>query len=298
MDRFRGVFPATITPMTAEGDLNEETFRHVLEFNIQAGVHGFWVAGGTGESVLLADEENKRIAEIAADQNNGRVVNIMHVGAATTQRAARLAEHAAKVGIESICCVPPFFYGRGDEEIVEHYRIVAAAADLPLFIYNLPSATGVEITPQLARKIQDRVPQLTGLKHSAANFYNIRAFDRMGLACFTGSGALFLPALTIGAAGCVDGPPNAAPEHWVEIWEAYGEGDLKRAEAAQTRADKMFDLFTEFSYLACLKALLSHRLGMDCGSPRPPGAPLTQQQTEGLLQRAENLGMGRVSLKL
>ncbi len=297
MNRFRGVFPATITPMTAAGDLEEEAFRQILEFNIQAGVQGFWVAGGTGESVLLADEENKRIASIAAEQNRGRVANIMHVGAATTERAARLAEHAAKVGIESICCVPPFFYARSDEEVVEHYRVVAAAANLPLFIYNLPSATGVEITPQLARKIQDRVPQLAGLKHSAANFYNIRLFDRMGLACFSGSGALFLPALTIGAAGCVDGPPNVAPERWVEIWEAYEEGDLKRAEAAQVRADKMFDLFSEFSYLTCIKALLSHRLGIDCGSPRPPGSPLTGEQTKRLLQRAEELGLGQVSIK-
>ena len=64
-----------------------------MEFNIQAGVHGFWVAGGTGESVLLDDDENMRIATIAADQSQGRIANIMHVGATTTARAARLAEH-------------------------------------------------------------------------------------------------------------------------------------------------------------------------------------------------------------
>lgn len=86
-------------------NLNEDALRKVIEFNIQAGVHGFWVAGGTGESVLLDDQENMRIAEIAADQNQGYINNIMHVGAATT----RLAEHAAKAGVEAICCVPPFF---------------------------------------------------------------------------------------------------------------------------------------------------------------------------------------------
>ena len=69
-----------ITPMTADGQLNESIFRQVMEFNIQAGVHGFWVAGGTGESVLLDDEENRRIAEIAVDQAQGRINNIMHVG--------------------------------------------------------------------------------------------------------------------------------------------------------------------------------------------------------------------------
>jgi dihydrodipicolinate synthase/N-acetylneuraminate lyase len=153
---FKGVFPAMITPMTANGEFNEAVFRQVMEFNIRAGVHGFWLAGGTGESVLLDDTENRRIAEAAVDQSQGRIVNIMHVGAPTTLRSAHLAEHAAKVGVEAICCVPPFFYHQSDDDIAEHYRVVAAAASLPLFVYNLPSSTGVEITPKLMRKIHDR----------------------------------------------------------------------------------------------------------------------------------------------
>ena len=124
MNKFRGIFPAIITPMTPEGKLNEEAYRQVMEFNIQAGVHGFWVAGGTGESILLDDAENRRIAEIVADQSQGRIANIMHVGAPTTTRSARLAEHAAKAGVEAICCVPPFFYRQNDDALVEHYRVI------------------------------------------------------------------------------------------------------------------------------------------------------------------------------
>ena len=236
MSRFRGIFPAIITPMTPDGGLNEAAFREVMEFNIQAGVDGFWVAGGTGESILLTDEENRRIADISADQNRGRIKNIMHVGAATTARSAALAEHAAKAGVEAICCVPPFFYGFTDEQIVEHYRVVGAAADLPLFVYNLPQATNVEITPDLMRKIQEGVPQLAGLKHSAVDFTNISAFARMGLDCLTGSSKLMLPGLVMGATGCVDGPPNAAPELWVELYKIYLSGDMEKARAVQERA--------------------------------------------------------------
>ena len=290
---FHGIFPAIITPMTPEGKLNEVAFRKVIEFNIQAGVHGFWVAGGTGESVLLDDEENNRIAEVIADQSNGRIKNIMHVGAPTTARAAKMAEHAAKAGVESICCVPPFFYGRDDAEIVEHYRIVGAAADLPLFIYNLPGATGVEITPALMRKIQDGVPQLAGLKHSAVTFGNVRAFAKMGLFCLIGNSRLMLPALTIGATGCVDGPPNMAPELWVEIWNAYQAGDLKRAEAAQDRACEAADrvLGCGGGFHGLLKATLSERLGIDCGHPRPPGSPLTVDQLTALRKCVAELGL-------
>ena len=251
MSQFQGVYPAIITPMTSEGRFNEEAFRKVMEFNTEAGAHGFWVAGGAGESVLLDDEENNRIADIAADQAGGRAKNIMHVGAPTTARAARLAEHAAGAGVEAICCVPPFFYGTSDDGIVEHYRAVAAAADLPLFVYNLPGCTGVEITSDLMAKIQERVPQLAGLKHSAPTLSHVREFADMGLSCLIGNCRLMLPALTIGATGCVDGPLNVAPEFWLEIWNAYQEGDLKRAEAAQARA-------TEVSSLRPWRALPRH----------------------------------------
>ncbi|MEZ4707348.1 MAG: dihydrodipicolinate synthase family protein [Caldilineaceae bacterium] len=292
MSQFKGIVPAIITPMTADGKLNEDAFRRVMEFNIQAGVHGFWVAGGTGESILLSDEENRRIAEIAADQNQGRITNIMHVGASTTARAAALAEHAAKVGVEAICCVPPFFYGQSDESIVEHYRIVAAAADLPLFVYNLPQSTNVEITPPLMRKIQDKVPQLAGLKHSAPYQGYVRDFANMGLACFVGNCRLMLPVMTIGAVGCVDGPPNMVPERWVALWNAYQSGDLAAAQAAQEHASKVADLVKPYKFHAIAKAVLSYRLGIDCGAPRPPMAALTADEQRELME-----GLGRLEIE-
>ena len=188
MNEFCGVFPATITPMKPDGELDETTFRQILEFNIQAGVHGFWLAGGTGESILLDDEENQRIAKIAVDQVRGRVTTIMHVGAPTTSRGAKLAQHAARVGIDSICCLPPFPYGQTDQEIVEHLRVIAAAADLPFFVYNVPTLTGIEVTPELMTKIQESVPKLVGLKHSAFNLLNVQIFAKMGLSCLIGFG--------------------------------------------------------------------------------------------------------------
>ena len=296
MADFEGVIPAHVTPMGADGWLNEAAFREIMEFNIQAGVDGFWVAGGTGESVLLDDEENIRIARIAADQNRGRVKNIMHVGAATTLRATKLAENAARAGVEAICCVPPFFYRQTDDAIVAHYRAVGAAADLPLFVYNLPGATGVLITPEMMKKIQDGVPQLKGVKHSAGFSGAVSSFADMGLDVMIGSALLMLPALTIGASGCVDGPPNVAPELWVEIWNAYKAGDFPRAEAAQARASQLGSLVNEFGNPASIKVLLSERLGIDCGEPRLPTPPLTPERRAEVLRRAEAMGIGRVAV--
>ena len=295
MTEFRGVYPAIITPMGPDGELNEAAFREVMEFNIRSGVHGFWVAGGTGESVLLTDEENTRIAEIAADQNKGRVNNIMHVGAPTTRRAARLAENAARAGVEAICCVPPFFYGTTDEAIVEHYRIVAQAADLPLFSYNLPQSTGVEITPDLMAKIKEGVPQLAGVKHSGPDFTSVRSFANMGIDCFTGSGPLMLSALTDGATGCIDGPPCLAPELWVEAWNAYQDGDMMRANAAQERASSLYPMVHSYAYFGTIKALVGERLGIDCGDPRPPLHKLSPQERAHILEEAKKLELAPVA---
>ena len=278
MPEFEGIVPAIITPMTADGEVDEDAFRVVMEDNIQAGVHGFWTAGGTGESVLLTDEENRRIARAAADQNRGRTNVIMHVGAQTTTRAARNAEHAAAAGVEAICAVPPYFVHPGDQSVADYYRTVAAAADLPLFAYNLPQSTGVELTPDLMKRLQDQVPRLTGLKHSGYDMNDIYLFARMGLRAFTGMGRLMLPALTVGAAGCVDGPPCLAPELWVAIWEAYQARDLDGAEAAQARASEVEDMVIDLGYLGALKAAVGERLGIETGEPRLPTPGATPEQ--------------------
>jgi dihydrodipicolinate synthase/N-acetylneuraminate lyase len=283
MDKeFKGVYPALITPMDSDGKLNESALRKVIEFNINAGVHGFWVAGGTGESVLLDDEENRRIAQIVCEESKGRIKNIMHVGTPTTARSAKLAEHAANSGVEAICCVPPFFYRQSDDAIVEHYRVVASAADLPFFVYNLPQSTQVEITPDLMQKIKDKVPQLVGLKHSAPYIGPIRQFCKMGLCCMMGNSRLMLPALMMGASGCIDGPPGMAPEIFVDIWDSFQSGNFKQARESQEKGAQVGALVENTKMHAYYKAFISKRIGIDCGQPRPPFEGLTSSEKDEL----------------
>ena len=291
MTEFRGIYPALITPMTDEGDLNEEAFRRLIDFDIEAGAHGFWIAGGTGESVLVADDENRRISEIAVTQAAGRVPIIMHVGAPSTQRTIALAEHAAAAGVDAICSVPPFFYQPSDAEIARHYREVAAATSLPFFAYNLPSCTGVELTPKIVARLQDEVPEFAGLKHSAPSFINVREFVRMGAATFIGSCQLILPALCVGAVGCIDGPPCCAPDVYLAVWNAFAQGDMPAALAAQDRAIDVCGMLTRSPYFASVKVACSEQIGLDCGVPRPPLSPLTDQQRRMLVASLHGAGV-------
>ncbi len=291
MTEYKGIYTAPITPMTADGELNEAVMREIIEFHVVAGVDGFWLAGGSGESILLDDDENHRIAKIVADQVTGRAKVIMHVGAATTKRAAQNAEAAARAGVDAVCCVPPFFYRQSDAAVVEHYRVVAAATDLPFFSYNLPQMTQCEITAPLMAKIQDAVPQLKGVKHSGPNFANVRAFSSMGLDCFIGLSPLMLPALAAGAVGCVDGWPGIAPEIWVDLWRAWQAGDIAAAQAAQDRGIAVAKLGEIGHFHGVLKAATGFRLGLNSGTPRPPGLPLTAEQDRAVRQRLAELDL-------
>lgn len=292
-EEFKGVVPAIITPYTAEGVINEAAYRAVMEFNIQAGVHGFWVAGGSGEGVLLDDDERIRLAEISADQARGRAKIILHVGALTTRSCIRIAEGAAKAGVDAIACVPPFFYPPSDRTIIDHYKAVAAATGLPLFLYNWPRTTGVEITPPLMGRLIEDVPQLAGLKHSVPNLYNLRTFAHMGLTAFVGGCGMLLPAMALGAVGTIDGPPAVFPEVFLEVYQAYREGDLERAQKAQERGNRLRDLIggSTAAYHAAFKAILSEKLGIDCGSPRPPLPALTDDAKANMLRLLKREGV-------
>ncbi|MBM3933052.1 MAG: hypothetical protein FJ319_01915 [SAR202 cluster bacterium] len=117
----------------------------------------------------------------------------------------------------------------------------------------------------------------------------------MGLSTLIGDFRLYLPSLTIGGTGCVDGPLGIAPQMWVEIKRAYEAGDIARAVAAQKKATETFDILLQVEYLAGMKAMVSDLIGMDCGDPRPPLAPLRPGQREVIKKAVEQLGLGKAT---
>ena len=108
-------------------------------------------------------------------------------------------------------------------------------------------------------------------------------------------GRLMLPGLTVGAAGCVDGPPCLAPELWVAIWDAYKARDLDRAEEAQARASEVEDMVIDLGYLGALKAAVGERLGIATGEPRPPTPSATPEQEALAREAVHRLGIAKVA---
>ena len=287
---FEGVYPAIITPLDKTNSFKEEEFRKVVEFNIQAGVHGFWVSGGTGESVYVKPEDIKKVIKSAVDQSNDRAKIIAHVGALTTKLSQDLAYSAADSGAHAICAVPPFFYGPSIENIINHYKAISdASGNLPFFVYNLPQSTGTEIIPETMRIINSEIPNVAGLKHSGPKFTDLRGFVKLGLSCFIGNAALMLPALTLGASGCIDGPLNAAPELWVKIWDLFNNKDFDQSIQAQEEATQFSNIIRDFGMHATIKEIISYRLDIDCGSPIPPLPNLSKNEKTKLITDIKKL---------
>jgi N-acetylneuraminate lyase len=290
---FKGVFPAPPTPIAADGSVNERALRALLNDNISHGVNGFWMAGSTGEGPVLTEEQRETVARVSGEVSQGRALVIMHVGAISTASAVKAAKQAKSYGCAAVCCVPPFFFRTTDRSRIDHYKAVADAADgLPFFVYNLPQLTQVETVPSLMAKFMREVPSIVGLKHSAVNFADIRAFADMGLKCFSGNGALPLPALTLGAVGTVDAPLSLAPWRYAELFAAWERGDIARAQELQNGVKEIVDLVRMFeSAPHVCKAVLSERLGIDCGRPIPPVNSLTDEEKAEVLRIARELGL-------
>jgi dihydrodipicolinate synthase/N-acetylneuraminate lyase len=290
---FKGVFPAPPTPVTEDGRINEKALRALLDDNIAHGCGGFWLAGSTGEGPILSDEQRDAAAKISAEVCKGRALVIMQVGSMSTASAVKAARTSRTAGCAAVCCLPPLFFRTSERSIIDYYKAVAdAAGDLPFFVYNLPQLTQIEFFAPMMEKLKREIPTLKGLKHSAPDFTQIRVFADMGLTCFSGNGALPLPALTMGAVGTIDAPLTLAPWHYSELFTAWESGNQKLAQSLQAEVRKYVDLVWMYGSPADVcKVVLSARLGVDCGRSIPPVNRLTDEQCKDVLRVAEKLGV-------
>jgi len=168
------------------------------------------------------------------------------------------------------------------------------------FVYNLPQITGVEFVPGNAsapgqvsmEKVIDQVPNVAGLKHSAANQAMIPVFKNMGLACFSGNGFLPLPSLTLGAVGTVDAPLSIIPAVYNALYNAWISGDLDTAKAKQEEITKKVNVLKSYNSAAdASKALLSEILEIDCGRSILPNRRLSDNEIKELISRAKKVGL-------
>src|SRR5918992_6353965 len=234
----RGVLLPIITPFDEKIRVDEQMMRQLVDFHIKAGVQGLFVLGSTGQGPAMTVEERKQTAAIALDQAKSRVPVVIHVGTADTGSTVELAEHAAAHKADAVAIVPPYYYSdHTDYEIVAHYKAVAKAVPLPIFIYENPKYSGISVPPGFAVRMKEQVPTLQGIKVAygqGALLEYVRLLPEV--AVFTGNADLF-GLVPFGLAGMINPPTSFVPELCVELFKALDSKAYEKAVEAQKRVD-------------------------------------------------------------
>ncbi len=293
MTKITGILSALITPFGKDGKINHAVTRRLVRGQVDAGLSGFFVNGGTGEGLLLDPDERKAVLETVLDEVGDTSYVIAHVGAVATHVAADLAAHAQAVGATAVAAIPPIYYRPDPPALRAHYQQIAdAAPDLPHWLYNIPGATGVTVTPEMFLDLLD-IPQIAGIKYTSYDFHSMRRMIELDvgrdISVLSGPDEMCLPALVMGADGAIGTTYNILPRLFAELYDCYQQGDLAAAQQKQFQAGRVIKAFTSVPSLAAVKAILS-RMGYDCGIPRAPLRALDSAETEKLWQALDAVG--------
>ncbi len=247
---FRGSMVALITPMRADGSVDEKAFQDLVDWQITEGTEGLIPVGTTGESPTLSHEEHKRVVEMCVAAAKGRVPVIAGAGSNSTAEAIDFAQHAKKAGADATLVVTPYYNKPTQEGMFLHFSAIADAVDLPLFIYNIPARSVVDMTPETMGRLAKH-PNIVGVKDATANLARPLHQKRTCGADFiqlSGEDHTALSFNAAGGVGCISVTANVAPRLCAEMHKAWREGRIGEATAIQDRLVPLHDaLFCETS---------------------------------------------------
>lgn len=229
---FHGIITALVTPFK-NGKIDEKAFREHIEWQIQSGIHGLLPCGTTGESATLSHDEHEEVIRICIDQVKGRVPVIAGAGSNNTLEAIRLTEFAKKAGADATLHISPYYNKPSQEGLFQHFKAISSAVDLPLYLYNVPSRTGVNILPKTVARIFNELEHVVGIKEATANitqFSEVAEFCSRKICLLSGDDFTLLPSLALGAAGIISVSSNIVPEQMVRLYTDFMAGNLKESQ--------------------------------------------------------------------
>lgn len=293
MFEVKGVVPPLITPLTKEEKLDKDGLRRLLNYVIDGGVHGIFVIGSTGEFYGLSFAEKREIVKITLDEVRGRVPVYVGASAITTRDGIELAKMAKAEGADAISVLTPMFITPNDKELEDHFRAIAAAADIPNILYNNPDRTGVNMKASVVERLS-QVDNIVGVKDTSGDMTLTAEYIRLtrdkDFAVMAGKDTMIFPTLACGGKGCVAGTANVLPKLVVEIYEKYMAGDWDGAREAQFRLSLFRNAYSLGSFPIVPKDALNI-LGVNVGHPIRPIQHMTEENQEKLRSILRELDM-------
>jgi 4-hydroxy-tetrahydrodipicolinate synthase len=230
---WKGVFPALLTPFTADDNLDLPMFEKNLEAQLAAGVEGIILGGTLGEASVLTTEEKEKLVKFAIEKIRGRVPVVLNIAEGATREALNQASLAMQWGADGLMLLPPMRYKSDHRETVEYFKTIAHATPLPIMIYNNPVDYKIEVTLDMFSELV-QCENITAIKESTRDVTNVtRLINRFGqrLRILCGVDTLAMEELCLGAHGWVAGLVDAFPAETVAIYK------LVKAERYQEAAD-------------------------------------------------------------
>jgi 4-hydroxy-tetrahydrodipicolinate synthase len=268
----RGVLTALATPFGADGAIDTKVLCRLVDRSIDGGVHGVVACGSTGEFAAMTDAERRLVVETVVEHVAGRVPVVAQTGATSTSLAIELSRHAQEAGVSAVMVVAPYYEPLTPEETIDYLRTVAAAVDIPVMLYNLPSATGVNLSPETVGQLAREVENIRYIKDTSADMAQagqlIHTYGDV-VGTFVGWDSLVLAALTEGAAGVMAGTANVMPRELVSIHDALAAAELDRARSEWDAIYPLMDAIMSAPFIPAVKAALN-ALGFPVGDPRAP----------------------------
>lgn len=286
--RLGGVLSALITPFAADGSIDHTKLRSLVDRSIEGGAHGVVACGSTGEFSAMSSDERRQVVETVVDQTARRVPVIAQTGATHTAEAIRLSRHAESAGADVIMPVAPYYEPLTLEETLTYLRTVAGSVDVPVMLYNLAVATGVDLDPDTVGALAREVDNIQYIKNTTVDMaQSAQLIHNHGdvISTFVGWDALLLSGLAEGAAGAVAGSANVVPAELVAVHDAVRVGDLDQARQLWARLYPLVDAMLSRPFIPAIKAALE-ALGVHAGQPRDPIAALGAAEAKKVTELA------------
>ena len=227
---FQGAMVAIVTPFK-DGAVDETSLRQLIEFQIANGTDGIVPCGTTGESATLSFQEHERVIEITVEQVNKRVPVLAGTGSNNTEEAIRLTRHARKAGADGALMISPYYNKPTQEGLYQHFKTVAERVDIPIFVYNIPGRTAVNMEPSTIARLA-KIDNIVGIKEASGSMKQITDIISLcdeRFVVLSGEDYLTYPLLCVGGKGVISVVSNVAPREMADLCKLGLEGNVAAA---------------------------------------------------------------------
>jgi 4-hydroxy-tetrahydrodipicolinate synthase len=260
---FSGSMVALVTPMQADGALDVDSLRKLVEFHISQGTDAIVAVGTTGESATLSVEEHCDVIRLVVEQVNGRIPVIAGTGANSTSEAIELTQSAKELGVDAVLLVAPYYNKPTQQGMYLHFKAIAEAVNIPQILYNVPGRTASDLLPETVGRLSE-LSNIIGIKEATGDVsrvQQIKQLSREGFELYTGEDANTVDFILAGGQGVISVTANVAPKLMHEMCQAALAGDETLAREINLKLVALHQfLFVESNPIPVKWALSEMRL--------------------------------------